>query len=210
MGYEQGPDFNDIDGAFAGGSGRSGVISARVDRASDAGAARAAAVPDTPAARAEVDLAGPFVTADEKHRYAASESKPLTRFHYREIAADYIVKAADGLPPRSQAFAAVLCRGTDWMHNDDPARARGFYQRYVKEGAYVDFGGPFGTRCPEPDFRAAATFTYTQVWQNVKRDAGRNKKRVALIGLLIAAGVIGVGVWRYRRGKAQRTDVNGK
>jgi hypothetical protein len=210
MGYEQGPDFNDIDGAFAGGSGRSGVISARVDRASDAGAARAAAVPDTPAARAEVDLAGPFVTADEKHRYAASESKPLTRFHYREIAADYIVKAADGLPPRSQAFAAVLCRGTDWMHNDDPARARGFYQRYVKEGAYVDFGGPFGTRCPEPDFRAAATFTYTQVWQNVKRDAGRTKKRVALIGLLIAAGVIGVGVWRYRRGKAQRTDVNGK
>jgi hypothetical protein len=210
MGYEQGPDFHDIDGAFAGGSGRSGVISARVDRASDAGAASAAAVPDTPAARAQVDLAGPFVTADEKHRYAASESKPLTRFHYREIAADYIVKAADGLPPRSQAFAAVLCRGTDWMHNDDPARARGFYQRYVKEGAYVDFGGPFGTLCPEPDFQSAATFTYTQAWQNVKRDAGRNKKRVALIGLLIAAGVIGVGVWRYRRGKAPRTDVNGK
>ena len=210
MGYEQGPDFHDIDGAFAGGSGRSGVISARVDRASDAGAASAAAVPDTPAARAQVDLAGPFVTADEKHRYAASESKPLTRFHYREIAADYIVKAADGLPPRSQAFAAVLCRGTDWMHNDDPARARGFYQRYVKEGAYVDFGGPFGTLCPEPDFQSAATFTYTQAWQNVKRDAGRNKKRVALIGLLIATGVIGVGVWRYRRGKAQRTDVNGK
>ncbi|NPT45561.1 hypothetical protein GNZ12_30420 [Paraburkholderia sp. 1N] len=210
MGYEQGPDFYDIDGAFAGGSGRSGVISARVDRASDAGAARAAAVPDTPAARAEVDLAGPFVTADEKHRYAASESKPLTRFHYREIAADYIVKAADGLPPRSQAFAAVLCRGTDWMHNDDPARARGFYQRYVKEGAYVNFGGPFGTLCPEPDFQAAATFTYTQAWQNVKRDTGRNKKRVALIGLLIAAGVIGVGVWRYRRGKARRTDANGK
>jgi hypothetical protein len=49
MGYEQGPDFHDIDGAFAGGSGRSGVISARVDRASDAGAASAAAVPDTPA-----------------------------------------------------------------------------------------------------------------------------------------------------------------
>ncbi|MFM0244931.1 hypothetical protein [Paraburkholderia sediminicola] len=210
MGYEQGPDFHDIDGAFAGGSGRSGVVSARVDRASDAGAASAAAIPGTPAARAEVDLAGPFVTADEKHRYATSESKPLTRFHYREIAADYIVKAADGLPPRSQAFAAVLCRGTGWMHNDDPARARGFYQRYVKEGAYVDFGGPFGTLCPEPDFQSAATFTYTQAWQNVKRDAGRNKKRVALIGLLIAAGVIGVGVWRYRRGKAQRTDVNGK
>ncbi|MFM0211189.1 hypothetical protein PQQ96_27720 [Paraburkholderia sediminicola] len=210
MGYEQGPDFHDVDGAFAGGSGRSGVIGARVNRAADAGAASAAAVPDTPAARAEADLAGPFVTADEKRRYAASESKPLTRFHYREIAADYIVKAADGLPPRSQAFAAVLCRGTGWMQNDDPARARGFYQRYVKEGAYVDFGGRFGTQCPEPDFPAAATLTYTQAWHNVKRDAGRSKKRVALIGLLLAAGVIGVGVWRYRRGKAQRTDANGK
>ncbi|CAE6740519.1 hypothetical protein [Paraburkholderia haematera] len=203
MGYEQGPDFHDVDGAFAGGSGRSGVIGARVNRASEAGAARAPAVPDTPAARAQADLAGPFVTADEKRRYAASESKPLTRFHYREIAADYIGKAADGLPPRSQAFAAVLCRGTGWMHNDDPSRALGFYQRYVKEGAFVDFGGPFGTLCPEPDFRAAAAFTYTQAWRNVKRDAGRNKKRVALIGLLIAAGVIGVGVWRYRKTKAR-------
>ncbi|MBK5125636.1 hypothetical protein IQ288_38095 [Burkholderia sp. R-69980] len=210
MGYEQGPDYHDIDGAFAGGSGRSGVVSARVDRASDPGAASAATVPDTPAARAEVELAGPFVTVDEKRRYAASESNPLTRFHYREIAADYIVKAADGLPPRSQAFAAVLCRGTDWMRNDDPARARGFYRRYIKEGAYVDFGGPFGMLCPEPDFQAAATFTYMQAWHNVKRDAGRNKKRVALIGLLLAAGVIGVGVWRYRRGRARRAEGSSK
>ncbi|RKF50866.1 hypothetical protein [Paraburkholderia fungorum] len=210
MGYEQGPDYHDVDGAFAGGSGRSGVVAPRLNRASDAGAASAAAVPDTPAARAQEDLAGPFVTADEKRRYAASESKPLTRFHYRDIAADYIGKAADGLPPRSQAFAAVLCRGTDWMHNDDPSRALGFYQRYVKEGAYVDFGGPFGAQCPEPDFRAAATFTYTQAWRDVKRDAGRNKKRAALLGLLIAAGVIGVGVWRYRKVKARRGEGGGK
>lgn len=210
MGYEQGPDYHDVDGAFAGGSGRSGVIGARGSGASNAGAASAPDTPDTPAARAEADLAGPFVTADEKRRYAASESKPLVRFHYREIAADYIAKAADGLPPRSQAFAAVLCRGTDWTHNDDPARALAFYQRYVKEGAYVDFGGPFGTLCPTPDFRAAATFTYTQAWRNVKRDAGRNRKPVALIVLLIAAGVIGVGVWRYRKGRAQRTSADGK
>ncbi|MFL9868160.1 hypothetical protein PQR67_28620 [Paraburkholderia fungorum] len=210
MGYEQGPDYRDVDGAFAGGSGRSGVVAPRLNRAADAGAASAAAVPDTPAARAQVDLAGPFVTADEKHRYAASESKPLTRFHYRDIAADYIGKAADGLPPRSQAFAAVLCRGTDWMRNDDPSRALGFYQRYVKEGAYVDFGGPFGTLCPKPDFRAAATFTYTQAWRDVKRDAGRDRKRVALIGLLIAAGAIGVGVWRYRKVKARRGEGDSK
>ena len=74
----------------------------------------------------------------------------------------------------------------------------------------MDFGGPFGTLCPTPDFRAAATFTYTQAWRNVKRDAGRNRKPVALIGLLIAVGVIGVGVWRFRKGSAQRTSADGK
>ncbi|MFL9897080.1 hypothetical protein PQR71_02780 [Paraburkholderia fungorum] len=211
MGYEQAPDYHDVDGAFYGGSGRSGVVRPRLDP--DAGAdavhtVKAAPQADTPAARAEADLAGPFVTVDEKRRYAASESKPMTRFHYRNIAADYIAKAADGLPPRSQAFAAVLCRGTDWMRNDDSSRALGFYRRYVKEGAYVDFGGPFGTLCPAPDFRAAATFTYTQAWHNVKRDAGRNKKRVALLGLLIAAGVCGLGVWRYRKAKARPTENN--
>ncbi|WP_035559957.1 hypothetical protein [Burkholderia sp. 9120] len=207
MGYEQGPDYHDIDGDFEGGSGRSGVIGAHVARGSDANAASDAAAasakqpntPETPATRAEDDLAGPFVTADEKRRYAASESQPLMRFHYREIAAGYIAKAADALPARSQAFAAVLCRGTDWMHNYDPERAQGFYKRYVKEGAYVDFGGAFGSLCPEPDFKAAATFTYTQAWRDVRRDAGRHKKRVALIGVLVLAGVMGAGWWWYRR-----------
>ncbi|WCM23736.1 hypothetical protein NDK50_23065 [Paraburkholderia bryophila] len=207
MGYEQGPDYHDIDGDFEGGSGRSGVIGAHVARGSDTNAASDAAAasaqqphsPETPTTRADDDLAGPFVTADEKRRYAASESQPLTRFHYREIAAGYIAKAADALPARSQAFAAVLCRGTDWMHTYDPERAQGFYKRYVKEGAYVDFGGSFGSLCPEPDFKAAATFTYTQAWRDMRRDAGRHKKRVGLIGALVFAGVMGAGWWWYRR-----------
>lgn len=205
MGYEQGPDYHDIDGDFEGGSGRSGVIGAHVARVSGANAASDAVAspakqPDTPATRAENDLAGPFVTADEKRRYAASESRPLMRFHYREIAAGYIAKAADALPARSQAFAAVLCRGTDWMHNYDPERAQGFYKRYVKEGAYVDFGGgSFGALCAEPDFKAAATFTYTQAWRDARRDVGRHKKRAALIGVLVLAGVMGAGWWWYRR-----------
>jgi len=208
MGYEQAPDFHDVDGSFTGGSGRSGVIAAREDSGADASEASEASAPaapvaDTPMARAEADLAGLFVTADEKRRYATSESKPLMRFHYRWIAADYLARAADALPPRSQAFAAVLCRGTDWMHNDDPSRARGFYRRYVKEGAFVDFGGSFGTVCPEPDFRAAATFTYMQAWRSVRRDTQRYKKRV-LFALLIVAGVAGIGVWRYRKMKARR------
>nr|WKF59549.1 hypothetical protein HUO10_004060 [Paraburkholderia busanensis] len=210
MGYEQGPDYHDIGGDFEGGSGRSGVIGARVQAdadaatSTDAASEAAAQQVETPAARAGRDLAGPYVTADEKRRYAATESKPFARFHYREIAADYIGKAADALPARSQAFAAVLCRGTDWMHNYDPDTAQAFYKRYVKEGAYVDLGGAFGTLCPEPDFRAAATFTYTQAWRDVRREVGRHKKRAALIGLLVLAVVSGGGGWWYRKRAARR------
>jgi cellulose synthase operon protein C len=201
MGYEQTPDNFDVDGSFTSASGRSGVVHAHVGEDSSADAANAPAVPDTPEARAEVELAGPFVTADEKRRYAASESKPPVRFHYREIAADYITRAADDLPPRSQAFAAVLCRGTEWMWVYDPDRASAFYRRYVKEGAYVKLGDPFGSVCSEPDFRAARMFVYKQSWHQVKRAVRQHRKWGVLIGLIVAAGVAGFAGWRYRKTK---------
>jgi len=202
MGYEQAPDNFDVDGNFTSASGRSGVVKARVGEDSSADEASAPPVADTPEARAEVELAGPFVTADEKRRYAASESKPPVRFHYREIAADYITRAADDLPQRSQAFAAVLCRGTEWMWAYDPDRASAFYRRYVKEGAYVKLGDPFGSVCPEPDFRAARMFVYKQSWHQVKRAVRQHRKWSALIGLIVAAGIAGFAVWRYRKAKA--------
>ena len=48
---------------------------------------------DTPQQRAEADLPGPFVTQEERVRYAASEARPNVRYHYRQIAADYAMKA---------------------------------------------------------------------------------------------------------------------
>jgi hypothetical protein len=92
------------------------------------------------------------------------------------------------------------------MQNNDPQRASGFYRRYVKQGAYVDFGGPFGTQCPEPDFHEAAMFTYKQAWQRVKRDVMRHKTWSALIAMLVVGGVAGVGGWGYRRRKGRLVE----
>ena len=41
------------------------------------------------------------------------------------------------MPPRSQAFAAVLCKGSGWINYRDLEGARRYYQRYVKQGPYV-------------------------------------------------------------------------
>ncbi|WP_233874551.1 hypothetical protein [Paraburkholderia adhaesiva] len=197
MGYEQDPDYTDVGGSYAGGSGRD-----RVDAFGDDANPDANPPPpvDNPVARAQAALRGPFVTDGEKARYAASESKPYMRYHYRSIAADDVQHAADLLPPRSQAYAAVLCQGAAWTLNDDPVRARHFYQQYVERGAYVDFGGgPFGTRCAAPDFHAAKYFRLTQTKHTVLRFVRAHHKRVALTGAGVLLLIAGGAVWGYRR-----------
>jgi hypothetical protein len=79
------------------------------------------------------------------------------RFHYRYIAVDEASAAADLLPPRSQAFAAVLCRATGWMLQTpgENARALSLYHRYLKQGPHVPWATHFGRNCPEPDFAGA-------------------------------------------------------
>jgi cellulose synthase operon protein C len=56
-----------------------------------------------------------LVTEGERQRFKASAPKPNFRYHYRFVGADEAIRAADLLPPRSQAFAAVLCHATSWM-----------------------------------------------------------------------------------------------
>jgi hypothetical protein len=147
LGFEQGPDYNDNGGSYQGGSGQQ-----------------------------PASLKQAFVTDGERQRYAQSVAKPDLRFHYRYIAADEAVSAADLLPPRSQAFAAVLCKATGWMLEGPPdysdnyqgygepepkgvpervRRADALYQRYVKQGAYVEWAENFGRNCEEPDFARA-------------------------------------------------------
>ena len=71
---------------------------------------------------------------DEAQRFAASAPKPDVRFHYRTVALERAVAAADLLPVRSQAYAATLCWASRFAfdaNNDD--RAREIYQRYVED-----------------------------------------------------------------------------
>jgi hypothetical protein len=189
MGYQQGPDFAEIGGMYTYGTGRGSWRYTRED---------SPALPrDTPEQRAAADLPGPLVTADERRRYATSEASPGQTFHYRYVAVAHAEKAADELPPRSQAFAAVLCQATGFVQNDQP-RASQLYQRYVKEGAAVPFAEDFGRQCAEPDFAAAKRFPFIQAWRT-SRYWLHQHLYVPVIVLLIAGGLIVAVRVRSRR-----------
>lgn len=191
MGYEQGPDYAVYDGNYKGGAGRDANPWWREAR-ENAGEPQ-----DTPLQRAESALPGPFVTQEERVRYATSEAKPDVRFHYRQIAADYALKAADQLPTRSQAFAAVLCRGARYVIDDTPERATAIYLRYVDQGAQVPFSATFGRECPEPDFQSASRFHYIQAWKAWER-MRQQHPGLLLAGGLLALAAAAAGIWAWR------------
>ncbi|MFL6680800.1 MAG: hypothetical protein ACJ8IK_20845 [Burkholderiaceae bacterium] len=103
----------------------------------------------------QLPAVGPQATADEAQRVHATAAVPPGRFHYRGRAALLAEKAADDLPPRSQAYAAVLCHAVDWTRDRQPEMAKAIYKRYIRKGAVFAWASHFGTDCPEPDFRHA-------------------------------------------------------
>jgi len=139
-------------------------------------------------------LEGKFITDGEQKRFAASVAMPDRRFHYRFIAADEASKAADLLPPRSQAFAAVLCQATGWMLADygDPDRVKELYARYLKQGAHVAWATHFGRDCPEPDFAEAKHLQWVEPVWAARHFAGRYRWAfgAALLVLIGGAGVL--------------------
>jgi hypothetical protein len=170
MGYEAAPDFHAMAGGYDEGLGLTA-------------------------------LGNSFVTTDERDRFATTQP-PIQRFHYRYLAADLARHAADLLPPRSQSFAAVLCAATGWMLSTEGAkpRAMALYAHYVAEGALGPWGVNFGRRCPAPDFDAAASFRWTQVWRLVH--APMRRHIWALSGLVLLLGAVGAAVL-YRRRSAE-------
>ena len=96
---------------------------------------------------------GPLVAEGEVQRQQASAAQPDMRYHYRFVATALASQAADYLPHTSQAFATVLCKAVGY--NSSLEEQSALYQRYVKEGPYVDWAGDFGHQCQQPDFSTA-------------------------------------------------------
>jgi cellulose synthase operon protein C len=134
-------------------------------------------------------------------RYDTSRPRPDLRFHYRYLATERALAAADELPPRSQAFAAILCQASAWMiqsHADE--RAWAIYLRYVERGAVVPFATHFGQACPEPDFAAVQATRWKLVTIDARAAIHGRKWAVGAAGgclMLIAAAFV---VFRARRG----------
>lgn len=144
-------------------------------------------------ARSDLKIEGPWTSAGERERVAASRAQPLERFHYRLVAAAHAGQAADVLPPRSQAFAAVLCEGTRWLIDRQPEDAQKLYKRYLREGPYVPWGASFGRECPAPDF--------AKVEGEIRAQWMHKAGRVAIFAVPIAL-LLGVGLWWRRRRSA--------
>jgi hypothetical protein len=140
--------------------------------------------------RSDLKVDGDFTSDGERARLGASRAQPLERFHYRLVAADHASHAADLLPPRSQAFAAVLCVATHWLIDRHPEPASALYRRYLNQGAWVAWGNTFGRECPAPDFDKV-----------VKERDALFYKRLGRVGLWMTPILIAFGalvVWRRR------------
>ncbi|WP_157971349.1 hypothetical protein [Dyella sp. C9] len=193
LGYEQAPDYNDNGGSYQGGSGQD-----------------------------EKSLAQTFVTDGERQRFHASAPQPRWRFHYRYIAADHANAAADLLPARSQAFAAVLCQATGWMLQGPPdyddnyqgwgepaptgiparlQRATTLYQRYVKQGPYVAWADDFGRHCEEPDFDRARELQRSQQVAAVRHAVRRWFPYELSVFVVLLAGL---AFWLVRRSRRRK------
>ena len=132
---------------------------------------------------------------EESQRAASSAAHPDRRFHYRDVAADHAVAAADLLPSDSQPFAVALCQAATYARDRHPARYAALYARYVDEGPLYEGSGSFGAWCPEPDFVGLR-------WRPWRRWVAHNRpvlEGLALVGLGLFALVLAM---RFRRGKA--------
>ena len=186
LGYELDPDYQLYDGAYD--LGDDSVQRANVIIASA-----------QPEARNDLVVPKTLAGADEATRVAASRAQPLERFHYRYNAADFAAKSADLLPPRTQAFAAVLCHASSWLLVRDPPAGWKFYARYLKQGPYVPWGAAFGQSCPAPDFAGAAARLRAEriAWwkHTIKHNAP-----YALAGIVLLV----FGIWWGRRRAIRR------
>lgn len=147
-----------------------------------------------------------WMGADEGKRQHASAAQPDIRWHYRNIAAELADQSADFLPARSQAFAAVLCKASGWVADTDASATKKYYQRYIRQGAYLPWAEDFGHGCPVPDFDTARSKTLQYQWYALKNVLRPHKHAVYLAVVLMLFGTFGSGLWFWRKQKKSPTS----
>jgi hypothetical protein len=182
LGTEGPPDLAAVDGSFAWGYGQ----------ASPRGTV------DT---TTRTDTSDPLLGPDEATRFAASAPKPDKRFHYRAVATDRALEAADLLPQGSQAYAATLCWATQFaFDSSDSDRARSIYRRYVSTGPLQPWAKHFGRDCPDPDFDAARDYWPKRIVRLAQRHTGLAAGAALGVALLLAGTAFAIR--RHRQSAA--------
>ena len=142
---------------------------------------------------------------DEAARFAASAPRANIRYHYRVVATDHALAAADLLPQRSQAYAATLCWAARYAgDSSDQARVEAIYRRYVATGAYQSWASRFGRVCPEPDFVAARTFWPRRIAAWPSQIVGTASRHIGLVIVTALAIVALLGAVIYAARVRQR------
>jgi hypothetical protein len=140
--------------------------------------------------------ASPALVTEAERRRAADHAPPHDlRFHYRAVAGDHAEAAAALVPPRSQAFAALLCVAARSVRRVDPVRTLRFWSTYVQKGAIVPFAGTFGQECPAPDFDRVRHPPPRRLSFHLPR----KRTLAAWAAIALALGVAGIAGWRMRR-----------
>jgi tetratricopeptide (TPR) repeat protein len=187
LGFELEPDFAMYDGMY------------------DPGAMRAEGRPSDETVRdpnAAAVAALTAATPEERSRAAASKPAAPVRFHYRLTAVDHALASADLVPRSSQAFAAILCRATEWIIDREPRRAAAIYARYVHEGPRVAWASHFGRDCPAPDFDGAEHRRRQERMAAATWIFRRHPRRVAAAAVSVVT--LGVAWIAWRRGALSR------
>lgn len=148
MGTEVAPDWTWVAGEFD-----VGEWNAELQRVSEGSPARA--------------ILGelPLNSEEERERLTANAPPHTVRFHYRSTAADLAEKAAALVPPRSQAYAALLCHAARFISRTEPERVQRLWSTYVKNGALLSEKMMFGQSCPEPDFERLRNQKLAMPWR---------------------------------------------
>ena len=131
-----------------------------------------------------------FRTEDEARRARESAPDPDLRYHYRYVASRQAERAADLLPPTTQAYVVALCRAAAYIRSVEPDRFRGLWERYVATGPQLTEPMDFGWECPAPNWEGAAAVV-----------RGARLRTAGRVGLaLLALALIGAA-WLRRRGR---------